>query len=105
MNSYEKISIGKDIPEADFHAIDMEMPQHELIYRIGPPHAIEKMHMDGAQLGISTGMEKSYSQATIDGYGLELWFYGKYVFYIVNGEVAGKALYTTEPIRLCIEEH
>ena len=36
----------------------------------------------------------------MDGYLLSLWYYGRSVFYVVNGRVWGKARYDSAPIRV-----
>ncbi len=95
----EKLKVAAGLSEEVFASIAMEMSQEALINLIGEAEMIERMHMDGMQFGIATGDERGL-ESTINGYHLELWFYGKHAFYMVNGEVAGKALYATEPIRL-----
>lgn len=99
----EKLKVTAILPQEVFASITMEMSQKELEFKLGEPECIEKMHMEGMQFGIAKGNEKGF-QSTVNGYNLELWFYGKHAFYMVNGEVAGKALYATEPIRLKIAE-
>lgn len=102
----EIIDSCHEVNENDFHAIPMGMSQEDLVKKIGKPNAIEKAHMEGVQFGISRGsnLDIESGSATTEEYHLELWYYGKYVLYVVNGEVAGRALYSTEPIRLCFNE-
>ncbi|MFI5344299.1 MAG: methyltransferase domain-containing protein [Chlamydiales bacterium] len=108
LKKIEKVFIdsGKDLLEDDFHAISIGISQDELIKRVGHPSIIESMSMHGVQFGISRVQELGGEEdrATTEGYRLELWYYGKYLFYIANGEVAGRALYSTKPMRLKFEE-
>ena len=36
----------------------------------------------------------------VDGYHLELWYYGHAVMHVVNGRVWGRSLYTSAPVRV-----
>jgi len=88
--------------DAQFHAIDMGTPRGELIARIGEPDEIDRMTAEGVQFGMSLQVDEDSAPApaTVDGFTLELWFYGTRVVYLTNGVVSGRALYTTEPMRI-----
>lgn len=85
-----------DMPRKKFDAIPMGMPQADLVNLCGEPDVVDQINMDGLQIGVSS--------ATVEGYNLNLWFYGRVVIYVINGEVWGRALYTTTPVRVRFEE-
>lgn len=88
------IDIGKDMPEKDFNEIHMGMTREQLLSKVGFPNAIDRVPIEGVHL--------SMNSADHDAYRLELWYYGKYVIYLVNQAVTGRALYTTKPHRFHI---
>ncbi len=87
--------------DAQFHAIEMGLTRAELVTRVGMADEIDRMSAAGVQYGMSLQVDEhsTPAPATVDGYTLELWFYGKHVIYLTNGTVSGRSLYTTEPVR------
>jgi len=91
---FEPVPVGEvDLPRAIFDGIDMGLPVEEMHARCGEPAVIDRFTMEGVQLGVGP-------QTTVDGYRLELWYYGRVVMYVVNGKVWGRALYNSEPRRV-----
>ena len=88
--------------DAQFHAIEMGTTRAELIDRVGMADEIDRMSAAGVQYGMSLQVDEHSTPApvTVDGYTLELWFYGKHVIYLTNGTVSGRSLYATDPIRI-----
>jgi tellurite methyltransferase len=88
------VPIGASTLErAVFDAIDMGMPAPDLEARCGAPDVIDSYAMPGVQFGVA-------EDAVVDGYTLQLWFYGRAVMYVINGRVWGRALYESEPQRV-----
>jgi tellurite methyltransferase len=87
---------------AEFRAIEMGITQAELVARVGRPDVIDRMDAKGLQYGMSlqTNETATPAPAIVDGYTLELWFYGKHVVYVTNGVVSGRSLFTTQPVRI-----
>jgi tellurite methyltransferase len=81
------------LDRAAFDTIDMGLPAPELQARCGAPDVIDEYAMPGVQFGVA-------EDAVVDGYMLELWFYGRAVMYVINGRVWGRALYQSEPERV-----
>jgi tellurite methyltransferase len=81
------------LPRATFDAVAMGIGVAELRALCGEPAAVDRFTMDGVQLGVGP-------QSTVDGYSLELWYYGRAVFHVVNGRVWGRSLYDSEPSRV-----
>lgn len=91
---FKPVPVGEvDLPRAIFDGIDMGLPVAEMHARCGEPAVIDRFTMEGVQLGVGP-------QSTVDGYRLELWYYGRVVMYVVNGKVWGRALYDSEPRRV-----
>lgn len=91
---FEPVPVGEvDLPRAIFDGIDMGLAVEEMHARCGEPAVIDRFTMEGVQLGVGP-------QSTVDGYRLELWYYGRVVMYVVNGKVWGRALYNSEPRRV-----
>ena len=88
-----------EMSNAQFHDIRMGMAQSDLMKFVGKPDVIDRMNAQGIQYGMSLQADDSTAPVTVDGYALELWFYGKRVVYLSNGIVSGKSLYTTQPAR------
>jgi tellurite methyltransferase len=88
----EPLEVGDDMEASIFHNLEMGIFKEKLIELAGLPSAVEKMPIPGIQMGQTT--------LTTQGYNLELWYYGKYVVYVVNGEVSGRALYATRPLKM-----
>ncbi len=84
------------LPRELFDTIQMGLPADELERRCGEPAAIDRFAMDGVQLGVGPA-------ATVEGYSLSLWYYGRSVFHVVNGRVWGRSLYDSEPVRVVFE--
>ena len=76
-----------------FDAIDLGMPAAELRDRCGPPDVVDTYQIPGRQYGVA-------DDPVVDGYTLDLWFYGRAVMYVINGRVWGRALYESEPQRV-----
>jgi tellurite methyltransferase len=90
----EPVPVGATtLPRARFDAIEMGCPAEELLSRCGPPAVVDSFTMDGPQLGVGPGF-------SVDGYHLDLWYYGRAVMYVVNGRVWGRSLYSSAPIRV-----
>jgi len=89
----ERVPVGPErvAPEV-FHAVPMGMREEELLALCGEPDEVDTYTLDGLQVGAVT--------ATVEGYGLSLWFYGKTVFYLINRTVWGRSLFTSDPVRL-----
>ncbi len=85
-----------------FHGISMGMTQQDLIEWVGAPDIINTKKAHGKQFGISLHDREYSSQATVEDYIIELWYYGNRVIYLNNGIVSGKALYNTHPMRIKI---
>src|SRR5437763_1542291 len=82
------------LPGDVFDPIAMGLPADELPGRCGrQPDVVDTVTMDGVQVGV--GPDRA-----VDGYLLSLWYYGRSVFYVVNGRVWGKARYDSAPIRV-----
>jgi tellurite methyltransferase len=81
------------LDRAVFDTIDMGLPATDLRARCGAPDVIDAYAMPGVQFGVA-------EDAVVDGYMLELWFYGRAVMYVINGRVWGRALYESEPERV-----
>jgi tellurite methyltransferase len=89
----EPVPIGPErVPPEVFHSVPMGMKQEELLALCGEPDAIDTYTLDGLQIGAVT--------SAVEGYHLSLWFYGKAVFYLINREVWGRSLFTSDPVRL-----
>jgi tellurite methyltransferase len=89
----EPVPVGPRSLSMDrFHAIPMGGKQEELLSLYGPPDVIDRVTMDGVQIGVATSL--------VEGYHLHLWYYGMTVFYVINGEVWGRAIFTTPPVRV-----
>lgn len=82
-----------------FHGIAMGMTKDDVLVLIGKPTFIDKMDAEGIQFGMSLH-NPDWSEPTVEGYTLELWYYGKYVIYLSNDLVSGKALYYTQPMQV-----
>ncbi len=90
----ERVPIGDvDLSREAFDTIDMGVAAGVLLNRFGEPAVIDRVTMDGIQLGVGP-------QSTVDGYELSLWYDGRAVMYVVNGRVWGRALYRSDPIRV-----
>lgn len=90
----ELVPIGTaDMPRAMFDGIDMGLDAEELLARHGEPAFVDRVTFRGIQLGVGP-------QSTVDGYNLSLWYYGRAVFYVINGRVWGRALCTSKPVRI-----
>jgi tellurite methyltransferase len=96
----EPIFSRSELSEDQFRAIAMGMPQAEVIAIAGAPEIVDRMSAKGLQYGMSLQTDHATGPATVDGYTLELWFYGKRVIYLSNGIVSGRSLYTTQPARI-----
>lgn len=81
------------MPEDIFDAIDMGMPVSEMHERCGEPDVVDRVTMNGVQIGVGP-------HCTVDGYLLSLWYYGRSVMYVVNDKVWGRAIYNSPPIRV-----
>ena len=93
----EPLPGGEDsMPREIFDQIPMGMPDDALSLLCGQPHYVETLAIPGIQVGPSI--------ATVDGYELKLWLYGRAVVYVVNGCVRGKALYSTPPVRVRFDQ-
>ncbi len=84
------------IPPEVFDGLDMGLAVDELLERCGQPAVIDRVTMDGVQLGVGP-------QCTVDGYHLSLWYYGCTVLYVINDRVWGRAIYNTPPIRVTFQ--
>jgi len=82
-----------------FHGISMGLTEEDVYALIGKPEVVDKMNANGIQFGMSL-YNPDRPHPTVEGYTLQLWYYGKYVVYVSNGLVSGKALYYTQPIRI-----
>lgn len=90
----EPVPIGDAmLPRARFDAVEMGWTVEELMALCGPPAVVDRFTMDGPQLGVGPGF-------AVDGYHLELWYYGHAVMHVVNGRVWGRSLYTSAPVRV-----
>lgn len=90
----EPVPIGsEDLPRTDFDAIPMGLPATELLAKCGEPAVIDRVTPDGIQLGVGP-------QSTVDSYDLSLWYYGRAVMYVINERVWGRALFTSDPMRV-----
>jgi tellurite methyltransferase len=88
------VPIGEaTLSRADFDAIEMGCLLDDLLARCGAPAVVDSYTMDGAQLGVGPGF-------SVDGYHLDLWYYGRAVMYVVNGRVWGRSIYTSAPTRV-----
>ena len=77
-----------------FEPITMGIAADELLACCGrDPDAMDTVTMEGWQVGV--GPDRA-----VDGYLLSLWYYGRSVFYVVNGTVWGKARYDSPPMRV-----
>jgi tellurite methyltransferase len=81
------------LDRAVFDGIDMGLPEASVRARCGAPDVVDAYVMPGTQLGVA-------ADGVVDGYTLELWFYGHAVMYVVNGRVWGRALYESTPQRV-----
>ena len=90
----EPVPIGDAmLPRVRFDAVEMGWTVEELMALCGPPAVVDGFTMDGPQLGVGPGF-------AVDGYHLELWYYGHAVMHVVNGRVWGRSLYTSAPVRV-----
>jgi tellurite methyltransferase len=98
----EPIASRAELTAEQFRAIDMGITQDELVARAGRPDVVDRMDANGVQYGMSLQIDDAATPApaTVDGYTLELWFYGKHVVYVTNGVVSGRSLFTTPPVRI-----
>lgn len=83
---------AEDMKRESFHCIPMGMPVNELRDLCGEPDVIDTYTLDGLQMGAVSPI--------VNGYNLSLWFYGKTVIYVANGQVWGRALYSSQPVRV-----
>jgi tellurite methyltransferase len=81
------------LDRAVFDSIDMGLPEEELRRRCGTPDVADTYVMPGTQFGVA-------ADGVVNGYTLELCFYGRAVMYVVNGRVWGRALYESDPQRV-----
>ena len=81
------------LSRADFDAIEMGCLVDDLMARCGAPAVVDSFTIDGPQLGVGPGF-------SVDGYHLDLWYYGRAVMYVVNGRVWGRSIYTSAPTRV-----
>lgn len=99
----EPIISNRSLSDPQFQRINMGIDTSDLIHLIGSPDIVDRQSANGIQYGMSlhspTG-EHPATQSTMEGYILELWYYGKHVIYITNGLVSGKALYSTPPVKI-----
>jgi outer membrane protein assembly factor BamE (lipoprotein component of BamABCDE complex) len=95
-----ELETGEDIDQAFFDKVEMGMQSSELIRCIGNPHSIDEMFFKGSQFGVSHQSKRTQGTVLMKDYSLAFWYYGRYVFYIVSGEVTGKALYSSKPVKL-----
>lgn len=90
----EPVPVGPDrVPVDVFHSIEMGTTKEELIALCGQPDVIDTYMMDGLQIGVGAA-------STMQNYDLQLWWYGKTLFYIIKGAVWGRSLFSTEPVRV-----
>ena len=68
----------------------MGCPVDDLRARCGAPAVVDRFTMDGPQMDVVPGF-------SVDGYHLDLWYYGRAVIYVENGRVWGRSIYTTAP--------
>jgi tellurite methyltransferase len=85
------------MPRDKFDQIPMGMLVDDLLRLCGRPDVIDQITMEGVQVGVA-------ADATVNGYHLNLYFYGATVIYVVNGKVWGRALYTTPMIRVLFRD-
>lgn len=81
------------LPRDAFDGISMGLDAAELRVRCGEPDVIDRFSAGGVQLGVGP-------EATVDGYELSLWYYGRAVFHVINGRVWGRSLYESAPTRV-----
>lgn len=80
----EKLVVQKQ-KEENLLNIELGIDHRDLLAKAGVPTNKKIFPMSGPQIGNDTG------------YQLELWCYGRQVFYIVNGKIEGRALYQSVP--------
>ncbi len=92
----EPVDRGPDTVSLEtFHSIPMGMPTAELIGLCGEPSVVDNYSFDGIQFGMTA--------ASVEGYYLSLWFYGRTVFYVLNDAVWGRSLFETDPVRVSFD--
>ena len=90
----ELVPVGeKTMLRAQFDAIEMGWTVEQLTGLCGQPAVVDSFTMDGPQLGVGPGF-------SVDGYHLDLWYYGRAVMHVVNGRVWGRSLYASAPARV-----
>jgi tellurite methyltransferase len=56
----------------------------------GPPIHVLRAYFEGQQFGVIDQL--------VDGWDLEIWFYGRKALYVGNDAVVGRAIYETDPV-------
>ncbi len=92
------------VHDSFFQEIEMGWTKEKVIKLIGNSDQIQTFTAFGTQFNLSLHNEEgsSHSPSMLNGYKLELHFYGKYAIYFTNNVVSGKALYLTSPLQLCV---
>lgn len=96
----QRIDIGQDADPDLFDSVSMGLQTEVLLKMFGNPRYIDKVFFTGEQFGVSHRLQSRRRAVLMKDYALELWYYGRHVFYIVDGEVTGKALYSSKPVKL-----
>jgi tellurite methyltransferase len=97
-SDYEVRSLYSGRDEVDpqvFEAVPLGASEEQVVALCGPPRRVHEVEFGGRQIG---------GRAHIEGrYLLKDLFYGKTGFQLINGEVLGKYLYETEPVRVVFQ--
>jgi tellurite methyltransferase len=91
----KEIEAGEDLDPSLFERINMGIKEHELVQLAGEPGWIENIPFTGPQMGANQIIDASYK--------MSLWYYGKCMIYVVNGEVTGKSLLSTPAVHLKVQ--
>lgn len=90
----EPVPVGDaTLPRDLFDRIDMGFSSEKLLAMCGAPAVVDRVTMDGIQMGVGP-------QSIVDGYTLDLWYYGHSLIYVINGRVWGRALLNSPPVRI-----
>ncbi|PWU16265.1 MAG: hypothetical protein C5B45_00900 [Chlamydiae bacterium] len=93
--SRNEIKVGNDLPRSIFDRINMGMKEYDLVQLTGNPGWVEEISFSGPQMGANKIIDESYQ--------MSLWYFGKSMIYLVNGEVTGKSLLSMPAVHLKVQ--
>jgi tellurite methyltransferase len=83
---------GPDVPQELFDSVEIGATEEQVVGICGPPQRIHEQDFGGSQVGATRHIDQSYVLRDL--------VYGRTAFQLINGEVRGKYLHETEPVRV-----